>query len=205
MIITEPYRIFFWSPFWPKLRPRILTMDMISLFSATCFCDTSRTFSSFPRNGNTPYLSRPITPRPATARAFALSPSVRMRVQSLACFPPASLASSSFGIPSTRLPRAPAFPSLSICAVILAWDSAITAATTSVFSTISSTRALPMGQLLPKLDTFSVICSLVCELKAGFSMRQLTNTQSWFLTCTDFISVALPASFLALAWMASTS
>mmetsp|Transcript_726 Transcript_726/g.1935 ORF Transcript_726/g.1935 Transcript_726/m.1935 type:complete len:226 (+) Transcript_726:2300-2977(+) len=180
-------------------------MLMISLFSATCFWATSRTLSNFPRRGNTPYLSRPTTARPATAKALALSPSVKMSVHSLACLPPASLASSSFGIPSTRLPFAPALPILSICAVILAWDSAITADTTSVFSTISSTRALPMGQLLPKLDTFSVICSLVCELKAGFSMRQLMNTQSWFLTCTGFISVPLPASFLALAWMASTS
>mmetsp|Transcript_2800 Transcript_2800/g.7255 ORF Transcript_2800/g.7255 Transcript_2800/m.7255 type:complete len:236 (-) Transcript_2800:562-1269(-) len=180
-------------------------MLMISLFSATWRCVTSRTFSSLPRSGNTPYRSRPTTASPATARALALSPSVRMSVQSQPFLPPASFASSSFGMPSTRLPLPPVLAFLSICAVILAWASEMTAETTSVFSTTSSMKARLIAQVLPKLEALSVICSLVWELKAGFSTRQLMKTQSWFFTWMGLISEPLPASFFALAWMASTS
>mmetsp|Transcript_62239 Transcript_62239/g.185407 ORF Transcript_62239/g.185407 Transcript_62239/m.185407 type:complete len:226 (-) Transcript_62239:911-1588(-) len=180
-------------------------MLMISLFSATWRCVTSRTFRSLPRRGKTPYLSRPMTPRPATARLLALSPSVRMRVHSEARLPPASFASSSLGMPRTRFPRPPLLAFLSICAVILAWASEITALTMSVFSKTSSMKLLGTLQQLPKLDCFSVICSLVCELKAGFSMRQLMKTHSWFFTWTGLISEPLPASFFALFWIASTN
>mmetsp|Transcript_13085 Transcript_13085/g.34606 ORF Transcript_13085/g.34606 Transcript_13085/m.34606 type:complete len:240 (-) Transcript_13085:822-1541(-) len=183
----------------------IFTMFMISLFSATWRCVTSRTLSSFPRSGKTPYLSRPTTARPATASALALSPSVRMRVQCCAFLPPASFASSSLGMPSRRLPLPPLLAVLSIVINIFVWASAITAVTTSVFSMTSSMKALVMLQVLPKLDALRVICSFVCELKAGFSTRQLTKTQSWFFTWMGLISEPLPASFFALAWMASTS
>ena len=91
------------------------------------------------------------------------------------------LASSSLGTPSRRLPLFPLLAVLSIWKSILVWASAITALTTSVFSTRSSMKALLMLQLLPKLDAFSVICSFVCELKAGFSTRQLMKTYRWFL------------------------
>jgi len=69
----------------------------------TCLCEASRTFNSLPFNGNTPYLSRPTTLRPAIAKALAESPSVTISVQSLEFFVPALFASSSFGIPFKRL------------------------------------------------------------------------------------------------------
>mmetsp|Transcript_100219 Transcript_100219/g.251281 ORF Transcript_100219/g.251281 Transcript_100219/m.251281 type:complete len:204 (+) Transcript_100219:62-673(+) len=180
-------------------------MFMISLFSATCFWVTSRTLSNLPRNGKTPYLSRPTTPKPATAKALALSPSVKMRVHWPAFLPPASFASSSLGMPSTRLPLAPLFALLSICAVIFACASEITAFKMSVFSKTSSMNALLMLHVLPKLDTFNVICSFVWELKAGFSMRQFMKIHNWFFTCTGLISEPLPASFFAFESIASTS
>lgn len=65
----------------------------------TCLCVASRTFSNLPLSGNTPYLSRPITPTPAIARDLAESPSVRINVHEWEFLVPASLASSSFGMP----------------------------------------------------------------------------------------------------------
>ena len=62
-------------------------------------CLASRTLRSLPRSGKTPKLSRPTTVRPATASALAESPSVRMRVQSLAYLVPALFASESLGSP----------------------------------------------------------------------------------------------------------
>jgi len=41
-----------------------------------------------PLSGNTPYLSRPITPKPETAKDLAESPSVSISVQSKECLPP---------------------------------------------------------------------------------------------------------------------
>lgn len=41
-----------------------------------------------PLSGNTPYLSRPITPKPETAKDLAESPSVKISVQSKECLPP---------------------------------------------------------------------------------------------------------------------
>ena len=63
------------------------------------FTDASLTFNSFPLRGKTPKLSRPTIPNPAIAKAFAESPSVRIREQLDASLPPALLASSSLGIP----------------------------------------------------------------------------------------------------------
>lgn len=60
----------------------------VTIQSYTCLCVASRTFRIFPLSGNTPYRSRPMTPRPETARDLAESPSVRMRVHSDECLPP---------------------------------------------------------------------------------------------------------------------
>ena len=86
------------------------TRFWISSLAAHCFSLTSRTFSSFPylslshsshtRNGNTPKLSRPTTPRPPTASALAESPSVMISVVSMECLVPALFASSSLGMSS---------------------------------------------------------------------------------------------------------
>lgn len=86
-----------------------LLIDIAQIFSysndnnrysvLTCLDEASRVFNNFPRNGNTPYLSRPTTESPETASALAESPSVKIKVQSLEFLVPASLASSSLGIP----------------------------------------------------------------------------------------------------------
>ena len=90
-----------WQPSMRFTRPKFARA---SLFSASDFWFISRTFKSLPRSGKTlaqnldnigsswrqneeteassPYLSRPITAKPATAKALALSPSVRIKVQS---------------------------------------------------------------------------------------------------------------------------
>lgn len=69
----------------------------------TCLWEASLTFNSLPRNGKTPYLSRPTTLNPAIASALAESPSVTISVHCLEFFVPASFASSSFGIPFNRV------------------------------------------------------------------------------------------------------
>lgn len=74
-----------------------------TLKSCTCLCEASRTFRSLPRSGNTPKWSLPTTLKPLTAKVLAESPSVRMRVHWLELRPPASLASSSLGIPRILL------------------------------------------------------------------------------------------------------
>ena len=45
--------------------------------------------------------------------------------------------------------------------------------------------------LLPNLRGSSVRFSLVCESKAGFSTRQLTKTQRWFLIWNGLTGAAL--------------
>lgn len=54
----------------------------------TCLWEASRTLRILPLSGNTPYLSRPITPKPETAKDLAESPSVKISVQSKECLPP---------------------------------------------------------------------------------------------------------------------
>ena len=72
-------------------------------FLNTCLCDASLTFNSLPRSGNTPYWSLPTTLKPLTASVLAESPSVRISVHCLEFLPPASLASSSLGMPRILL------------------------------------------------------------------------------------------------------
>ena len=70
-------------------------MFLISALFLIDSCVASRTLSSLPRSGNTPYASRPTSLRPDTASALAESPSVRISVHSALRLPPAQLASSS--------------------------------------------------------------------------------------------------------------
>mmetsp|Transcript_6709 Transcript_6709/g.16658 ORF Transcript_6709/g.16658 Transcript_6709/m.16658 type:complete len:228 (+) Transcript_6709:1668-2351(+) len=174
-------------------------------------CVASRTLSNLPRRGNTPYLSRPTTERPLTASALAESPSVRIRVQSSEFFPPASLASSSLGIPVRRVFLAPScFLSSLLC---------LKEAQERIFSTMPEVIIFLMtpsdaSNLDPKLLARVLSVSLVCESNAGFSMSALTKTHRWFLTCAglrflhDFsffliFSRILPAisSATALTWV----
>lgn len=66
----------------------MVCLSMLRFLGFTCLCVASLTFRIFPLSGNTPYRSRPITPKPDTARDLAESPSVRIRVHSEECFPP---------------------------------------------------------------------------------------------------------------------
>ena len=75
---------------------------LINRILLTCLCEASLTFNNLPRRGNTPYLSRPMTPRPDKANDLAESPSVNIKVQSMEFFVPASLASSNFGTPTYK-------------------------------------------------------------------------------------------------------
>lgn len=78
--------------------PRMVFMCWISILFWIWVMFASRTLRSFPRSGNTPYLSLPTTDRPPSTSALAESPSVRINVQCLLCpFTPAKLASSSLG------------------------------------------------------------------------------------------------------------
>jgi len=74
-------------------------MFWISAFSIICLLLASLTFSNLPFKGKTPNLSRPTISIPARAKLLAESPSVRIIVHYAALAVPASLASSSFGIP----------------------------------------------------------------------------------------------------------
>mmetsp|Transcript_3117 Transcript_3117/g.7422 ORF Transcript_3117/g.7422 Transcript_3117/m.7422 type:complete len:262 (-) Transcript_3117:821-1606(-) len=165
----------------------------------------SRTFSTLPRSGNTPYRSLPTTDNPATARDFAESPSVRIRVHSAECLPPASLASSSLGTPITRVTLAVllfSFLPMSICSLALAQ-----------FST-KSTMPLAITFLMvpsesshvdPNLLVLEVKVSLVCESKAGFSIREFTKIHRCVLICAGLMSIP-PLFFLfTRSAMAATS
>mmetsp|Transcript_99948 Transcript_99948/g.279986 ORF Transcript_99948/g.279986 Transcript_99948/m.279986 type:complete len:250 (+) Transcript_99948:2135-2884(+) len=207
MIIMEPYR----NPFnsssycWLRSRPTILMMFWISSLAIICFSVASRTLSNLPRRGKTPYLSRPMTLSPATASALAESPSVRIKVHAAEPLPPASLASSSFGTPRTRcwffVPPFNWRPRSTFCFAL---------AQSRIISTMPLFRTLRMvfseiSHEDPNLDCFVVKVSLVCESKAGFSIKQFTKTHKWFFTCCGLIS--MPPRFLVFTTfrMASTS
>ena len=104
MIMTRPYRRSSgsWGEtgyFLSSTSPKIVMRFIISALLRTASRDTSRTFRTLPRSGNTPNASRPTTESPATATALAESPSVRMSVH-CSRFPrcPAHVASSSLGM-----------------------------------------------------------------------------------------------------------
>ena len=82
------------------LQTHNLFTSWISSFFTTAPCFASRTLRCFPRRKNTPKLSRPTSPSPATAGALAESPSVRISVQRDALLAPSLLASASLAMPS---------------------------------------------------------------------------------------------------------
>mmetsp|Transcript_43036 Transcript_43036/g.77214 ORF Transcript_43036/g.77214 Transcript_43036/m.77214 type:complete len:204 (-) Transcript_43036:1565-2176(-) len=185
MIMMEPYRNPRTSEYSvPASKAMILITWSISLFSSICFTVSSLTFRNFPRRGNTPKRSRPTTPRPATAKAFAESPSVRISVHSPPFLVPASLASSSLGIPKMRFVR-PMSLRLRCCANSLlpsALDHSWSASMMPLLST-SSSRGSGTAHSEPNLACLLMSVSLVCESKAGFSIKQFTNTIKYPRTC----------------------
>mmetsp|Transcript_51855 Transcript_51855/g.112427 ORF Transcript_51855/g.112427 Transcript_51855/m.112427 type:complete len:259 (+) Transcript_51855:682-1458(+) len=142
--------------------------------------------------------------RPATARAFAESPSVRISVQSCEFLLPASLASSSLGMPRilvTFLAPRSCRPRSTFC---FAFAQSRIISTTPLFITCFRNFS-ESSQAEPNLDCFVVNVSLVCESNAGFSMRQLMKIQMWFFTLEGLIS--MPPRFFPLTTfrMASTT
>mmetsp|Transcript_13089 Transcript_13089/g.34634 ORF Transcript_13089/g.34634 Transcript_13089/m.34634 type:complete len:219 (+) Transcript_13089:2074-2730(+) len=200
MIMMEPYlRPFSSSSYsWLRSRPTILMMLWISVFDIICFSVASRTLSTLPRSGNTPNLSLPTTLRPATAKALAESPSVRISVHSLEFLPPASFASSSFGTPVSRVTfpvfTFRAFPRLT-CDLAIA---AIRMRSTMPQEATSARNFSDSSHLDPNLDCFVVSVSLVCPSKAGFSTRHLMKTQMWFRTMCGLMSKP-PLTFALLS------
>mmetsp|Transcript_26166 Transcript_26166/g.57257 ORF Transcript_26166/g.57257 Transcript_26166/m.57257 type:complete len:226 (+) Transcript_26166:2710-3387(+) len=160
----------------------------ISAFPVTCLKFASRTFRTFPFNGKTPYLSRPITLTPATANDFAESPSVRIKVQSCECRPPASLASSSLGMPLTRPWFLLARSCLDMSTFCFAFTQSKIVSTMPLFITCLMTLS-GNSQVDPNLLCLVVSVSLVWESKAGFSIKQLMKTQRWFRTCAGLMSM----------------
>lgn len=151
----------------------------ISGFSMICLLLASRTFKNLPLRGKTPYLSLPTTSMPASAKLLAESPSVKMIVHCSAFRVPALFASSSLGIPTSFYFFFP-----TICFAILA--SSFAFATIRMLSTTPDSnicfRNLSVSStLLPKAEAFVPKFSLVCESKAGFSIRQLTKIQRFAL------------------------
>mmetsp|Transcript_79803 Transcript_79803/g.258133 ORF Transcript_79803/g.258133 Transcript_79803/m.258133 type:complete len:227 (+) Transcript_79803:2201-2881(+) len=174
----------------------ILSKFWISALPVTCLKFASRTFKTLPLSGKTPYLSRPTMLRPATASDLAESPSVKISVHSCEFAPPASFASSSFGMPDTRiwflLAPLSCRPMSTFC-FALAQSKIIS--TTPLFSTAFIVFS-ESSHTEPNFDCLVVKVSLVCESKAGFSMRQFTKIHRWFFTCCGLIS--MPPLFLPL-------
>mmetsp|Transcript_25408 Transcript_25408/g.75641 ORF Transcript_25408/g.75641 Transcript_25408/m.75641 type:complete len:280 (+) Transcript_25408:2459-3298(+) len=200
MIMMEPYLSPFSSSSYSRLRsrPTILMMFWISVFDIICFSVASRTFRTLPRSGKTPYLSRPTTLRPATARALAESPSVRISVHSLESLPPASFASSSFGTPVSRV----TFPVFTLRRFPRSTFDLARAAmrmrSTMPQEATSARNFSESSHFEPNFDGFVVSVSFVCESKAGFSMRHLMKTQMWFRTWCGRMSTP-PFTFFLLS------
>ena len=127
------------------------------------------------------------------ASALAESPSVRISVQCSELRPPASLASSSLGMPVSRVFLAPSCFLSSLLCLNEAQDRICS--TTPLLITFLMHASLAV-YLDPKLLARVLSVSLVCESNAGFSMSALTNTQRWFLTCAALRFLQLFSFFL---------
>mmetsp|Transcript_9905 Transcript_9905/g.27631 ORF Transcript_9905/g.27631 Transcript_9905/m.27631 type:complete len:218 (+) Transcript_9905:2931-3584(+) len=174
--MMEPYRSRFVESYSCLVsKPMIFNRFWISALPVTCLKFASLTFSTLPLSGKTPYLSRPTTLRPATARDLAESPSVKINVQSCEFLPPASLASSNFGMPRTLVTFFATF----------SWRPKSTFCFARAQSRMRSTMPLFITCLIvfsdnsqaePNLLCFSVSVSFVWESNVGFTMSALTKT-----------------------------
>ena len=162
----------------------------ISGFSIIYLVYASLTFRNFPLSGNTPNLSLPTSSIPARARLLAESPSVRIIVHYSAFLVPASLASSSFGIPNSLAFLPAGFSDLANLASSLAL-AMLRIDSTTPDAKISLRNFSVNSILLPKSEALVFRVSLVCESKAGFSIKQLTNTHRfaliWWGLMTSFL------------------
>ena len=165
---------------------------------------------SLPFKGNTPYRSLPTIYKPLIARAFAESPSVRIRVHSQPRDVPAKFASSSFGIPRSRCFFFPPVPSARFSwAFCLASTFKITLSTIGLETSFFKKLSLN-SHLEPKFLLWVVRVSLVYESNAGFSIWQLINSHrldlTWcFFTSSFLFFLAIAASTLSMIWLATVS
>ena len=142
----------------------------------------SRTFNILPRKGKTPNKSGLTTARPANASSEAESPSVKIRVHLYPSLVPALLASVSLEL-FMRWRRFPSDFDKTLSAFCCAkWMMLVTA---SVFAIALRNFSVTCG-LLPNALGLVVNCSLVCEVKAGLTIRQFTNRKMWFLIWAFF-------------------
>mmetsp|Transcript_18368 Transcript_18368/g.41550 ORF Transcript_18368/g.41550 Transcript_18368/m.41550 type:complete len:201 (+) Transcript_18368:443-1045(+) len=155
----------------------ICTKFRISSLVSNCLCVAVRTFNSFPLNGNIPYVLRPpiMSPTPATARAFAESPSVTMSVHGSLPLP-ASIASSSFTMEGFSAANA----------LRIAWVEATDCARMAASRTPRSATCWMNGWLSvkskPNLEATEVRRDFVWESKLGWSTKTLTTTFKHFFT-----------------------
>ena len=139
----------------------------------------SRTFSNLPRKGNTPQRSRPTSLRPEMAEVAAESPSVRMRVHSFDFAVPAIMASSSFVIPR-MVDRF--FPSVFLVSRRDLASRRNLASSRSP-SLASPSMSLPLYSGFDPNSAAGVVRnSLLCESKLGFTMVELMNSTTEFLS-----------------------
>ena len=156
----------------------------------TCLCVASRTFSNLPLSGNTPYLSLPTTLRPAIAKDLAESPSVRIRVHSLECFVPASLASSSFGIPLS-------FECLEL------WHFLFNCAWALNFIQLNILSIIP-HLLTWKYNSFLWVSKHTCteDFLIHFWLNKLPHTTSW--CCCSILDMSGYVTLVLFRWTAKT-
>ncbi|KAG0616636.1 hypothetical protein M758_5G130300 [Ceratodon purpureus] len=158
-------------------------MFVISALSMICLWLASLTFKSFPRRGNTPYLSPQGRRECDPGRRSVLT----IRVHCSEDFPPASLASSSLGMPVMRCRFAPSFFFSSL--LCLKSDQVNTLSTSPHLATAQTMYRVPFfkksadnSHLEPMLLARVVSVSFVCESNVGLSISALTKTHIWFLT-----------------------
>mmetsp|Transcript_29714 Transcript_29714/g.91458 ORF Transcript_29714/g.91458 Transcript_29714/m.91458 type:complete len:230 (-) Transcript_29714:97-786(-) len=143
--------------------------SLTSWLFRSCLSVQLRTFRSFPRNGKMPMCPRPTAPMPATAKAFAESPSVRIKVHS--AFPTLMASSSLVGMERPELSKL-----RRNC-----WRSASSeAAMAASKAPKSATRSAKSGgteRSKPRRGPVVVKRVFVCESKSGLSTKTLTTTR----------------------------
>mmetsp|Transcript_43530 Transcript_43530/g.68982 ORF Transcript_43530/g.68982 Transcript_43530/m.68982 type:complete len:217 (-) Transcript_43530:658-1308(-) len=149
---------------------------LISWLDWICLSLAPRTFNSFPFRGNTPKFSRPTVASPATARALAESPSVKIRVQ-LCPFFPAFIASSSLAMEG----GGPDDKAVCILRSRVASMALMTASNTPSSATVSM-NSLDKMRSKPNLCVVVVSRVFVCESKSGLSTRTLTMMRKYCFT-----------------------
>ncbi|KAH3663841.1 hypothetical protein OGAPHI_005244 [Ogataea philodendri] len=140
--------------------------------------------------------------RPETANDKAESPSVRIRVHLCPSLVPALFASSSLGYPVSLLFLLPSFFFNALSAFAAAMS--ITLSRIPEASTFFTNESGSSSFFPPNWDALVVSCSLVWDVKAGFSTKQFTKRNMLFLIWNGLIMAVL-LFFLICSWIFATS